>query len=88
MKKFSYPFGSVRLGVGIFLFFGTLGRADQTPLTLNMLPMTLLGVLLAVWGMSRKENHVGLKRVLRRLAARVPRTRQQRRQHIYLRAAR
>ncbi|GGR16369.1 hypothetical protein [Deinococcus ruber] len=87
MKLTSYPFGSVRFTLGLVLLLGAAGSADHQALpNWNWLPLTLLGLFFLAWAVSRLENHTGLKRLLRQIHARLPRTR--RHQRIYRRAAR
>ncbi|GGR11590.1 hypothetical protein [Deinococcus ruber] len=80
--------GTGRFTLGLVLILGAAGQADQSPLTLRMLPLAALALLIAAWGLSRMENHAGLRRFLRQRRASLLRTRQQRHQHIYMRAAR
>lgn len=98
MKDPIYERGAVRLTLGLVGIFGVAGSADQTPLSVHMLPPLALSALIGAWGISRMKfgPTLALSAELTRTARQVVRRAElarltsaaRRRRLLYLRAAR
>lgn len=75
-----YERGTLRLVIGLLGLLGIAGAADQSPLTLSMIPQALAFALVGTWGVARM-HHGPLLRLVR-----WPASKAQRRQWMYVRA--